>query len=206
MAGLLRLELLTPQGDLVQAQTYNKFFTIHGITMIFFFLIRRSRGVGNFLVPIMIGARDLAFPRSTYCRGMCTPWGGVHHRRHVTGGVDTGWTFYTPYSSTYANTNVILTALGSSLRLLVDPHRLNFVVTIHKMRAPGLTWFRFRCSSGALRHQPHHAPGHPRRRHHHPPVALERGLGIGSSIRPSGVIRCSSSIYFGSIPTRPCTS
>ena len=144
-AVLVRLELLTPQGDLVQAETYNKLFTMHGIIMIFFFLIPAIPAVlGNFLVPMMIGARDLAFPRLNLASwyiyilgGMFTLWA------LVSGGVDTGWTFYTPYSSTYTNTHVILTALGIFITgfssILTG---LNFIVTIHKMRAPGLTWFR----------------------------------------------------------------
>jgi cytochrome c oxidase subunit 1 len=145
MAVLLRLELLTPHGDLVQAETYNKLFTMHGITMVFFFLLPSIPAVlGNFLVPLMIGARDLAFPKlnllSWYVYTLGASFTVV---AMVTGGVDTGWTFYTPYSSTYANTNVIATALGVFITgfssILTG---LNFVVTIHKMRAPGLTWFR----------------------------------------------------------------
>jgi cytochrome c oxidase subunit 1 len=145
MAGLLRLQLLSPHGDLVQAETYNKLFTMHGITMIFFFLIPSIPAVlGNFLVPLMIGARDLAFPRINLLSWYIYTLGGLFTIvTMVTGGVDTGWTFYTPYSSTYANTNVILAALGVFITgfssILTG---LNFVVTIHKMRAPGLTWFR----------------------------------------------------------------
>src|SRR5512136_3090277 len=145
LAGMLRLALLTPHGDLVQAETYNKLFTMHGITMIFFFLIPSIPAVlGNFLVPIMVGARDLAFPRINLLSWYVYVLGGTFTLvAAVTGGVDTGWTFYTPYSSTYANTNVIVTALGVFITgfssILTG---LNFVVTIHKMRAPGLTWFR----------------------------------------------------------------
>ncbi|MDZ7289032.1 MAG: cytochrome c oxidase subunit I [candidate division KSB1 bacterium] len=144
-AVLIRLELLTPAGDLVQSENYNKLFTMHGIMMIFFFLIPAIPAVlGNFLVPMMIGARDLAFPRINllswyiYIIGSLFTFSAV-----LLGGVDTGWTFYTPYSSTYSNTNVILTALGVFITgfssILTG---LNFIVTIHKMRAPGLTWFR----------------------------------------------------------------
>ncbi len=144
-AVLIRLELLTPAGDLVMSETYNKLFTMHGVVMIFFFLIPSVPTVlGNFLVPIMIGARDLAFPRinllSWYifvAGGLFTLWAVV------TGGVDTGWTFYTPYSTAVSNTNVIATGIGVFITgfssILTG---LNFIVTIHKMRAPGLTWFR----------------------------------------------------------------
>src|SRR5438552_11835967 len=144
-AVLIRLELLTPQGDLVQAETYNKLFTMHGIIMVFFFLIPSIPAVlGNFLVPMMIGARDLAFPRLNLLSWYIYTIGGLFTLGAiVSGGVDTGWTFYTPYSSVYSNTHVIATAVGIFITgfssILTG---LNFIVTIHKMRAPGLTWFR----------------------------------------------------------------
>ncbi len=111
---LIRLELLTPRGDLVQSETYNKLFTMHGLIMIFFFLIPAIPSVlGNFLVPMMIGARDLAFPKLNLASWYVFMVGGVLTlSAALLGGVDTGWTFYTPYSSTYSNSNVILTALG----------------------------------------------------------------------------------------------
>ena len=144
-AVLFRLELLTPQGDLLQAETYNKLFTIHGLIMVFFFLIPSIPAVlGNFLIPMMIGARDLAFPRLNLLSWYVFMAGGLFTLAAIIlGGVDTGWTFYTPYSTTYANTYVILTATGVFITgfssILTG---LNFIVTIHKMRAPGLTWFR----------------------------------------------------------------
>ena len=141
----IRMELLTPAGDFVQADTYNKLFTMHGIIMVFFFLIPSIPAVlGNFLVPMMIGARDLAFPRLNLLSWYIYILGGTFTLWAVaTGGVDTGWTFYTPYSSTFSNTNVIPAALGIFITgfssILTG---LNFIVTIHRMRAPGLTWFR----------------------------------------------------------------
>jgi len=144
-AVLIRLELLTPKGDFVQAETYNKLFTMHGLIMIFFFLIPSIPAVlGNFLIPLMIGARDLAFPRLNLLSWYIFIIGGVFTLTAVvTGGVDTGWTFYTPYSSTYSNSAVVLTALGVFITgfssILTG---INFIVTIHKMRAPGMTWFR----------------------------------------------------------------
>ncbi|MFQ5737673.1 MAG: cytochrome c oxidase subunit I [Acidobacteriota bacterium] len=144
-AVLIRLELLTPQGDLMGAETYNRVFTMHGVIMIFFFLIPATPAVlGNFLVPMMIGARDLAFPRINLLSWYIYTVGGLFTLFSVSfGGVDTGWTFYTPYSSVYSNGNVALTAVGVFVAgfssILTG---LNFVVTIHKMRAPGLTWFR----------------------------------------------------------------
>jgi cytochrome c oxidase subunit 1 len=144
-AVLIRLELLTPPGDLVQSETYNKLFTMHGIIMIFFFLLPSIPAVlGNFLVPMMLGARDLAFPRINLLSWYVYIVGGLLTLIvAVAGGVDTGWTFYTPYSSTYANSHVMLTAVGVFITgfssILTG---LNFIVTIHTMRAPGLTWFR----------------------------------------------------------------
>ena len=106
---MFRLELLTPQGDLVQPETYNKLFTMHGVMMVFFFLIPSMPAVlGNFLLPMMIGARDLAFPRLNLLSWYIFMIGGLFTIYAViAGGVDTGWTFYTPYSSTYSNTHVI---------------------------------------------------------------------------------------------------
>lgn len=141
----IRLELATPQGDFVQADTYNKFFTLHGVIMVFLFLVPSIPAVlGNFLIPPMIGARDLAFPRINLLSWYIYMLGGVMTLyAMVSGGVDTGWTFYTPYSSAASHTNVIPTALAVFVAgfssILTG---LNFIVTIHRMRAPGMTWFR----------------------------------------------------------------
>src|SRR5436305_10950292 len=113
-ATLMRLELLTPDGSLVDAETYNKLFTMHGVVMVWFFLIPSIPNVlGNFLVPLMIGARDLAFPRLNllswyiYILGAAfTLWALVD------GGVDTGWTFYTPFSTSASTTNVMAVVVG----------------------------------------------------------------------------------------------
>lgn len=142
---MFRLELLTPQGDLLQSDTYNKFFTMHGIVMIFFFLLPAVPGVmGNFLVPLMIGAKDLAFPRINllswyvFIAGALLGLGAI-----ISGGVDTGWTFYTPYSSMYANSHVILAVAGAFIAGFSSiMTALNIIVTVHKLRAPGMTWFR----------------------------------------------------------------
>ncbi len=144
-ATMIRLELLTPAGDLFQAETYNKLFSMHGIIMVFFFLIPSIPAVlGNFLVPMMIGARDLAFPKLNLLSWYLFVAGGVFVLWSVVaGGVDTGWTFYTPYSSLFSNTHVVVAILGIFIAgfssILTG---LNFIVTIHKMRAPGMTWFR----------------------------------------------------------------
>jgi len=144
-AALMRLELLTPQGDLVLSETYNKLFTMHGVLMVWFFLIPSIPSVlGNFIIPLMIGARDVAFPKLNLLSWYLFMIGGffVMHAI-IIGGVDTGWTFYTPYSTAFSNTHVIEMAAGIFIAgfgsILTG---LNFIVTIHKLRAPGLTWFR----------------------------------------------------------------
>ncbi len=144
-AVLMRLNLIEPQGALVEPDTYNKLFSIHGIIMVFFFLVPSIPAtLGNFLIPLMIGARDVAFPKLNLMSWYVFVTGAACVMYAVmTGGVDTGWTFYTPYSSSYAHTQVIAAALGIFIAgfssILTG---LNFLVTIHKMRAPGMTWFR----------------------------------------------------------------
>jgi cytochrome c oxidase subunit 1 len=144
-ASAIRLELLTPASDLLESGTYNKVFTQHGVLMIFFFLIPSIPAVlGNFLLPIMIGAKDLALPRVNLL-SLYIYWvgGGLTVWALLQGGVDTGWTFYTPYSTTFSNTYVMAVGLGIFINgfssILTG---LNFIVTVHTMRAPGMTWFR----------------------------------------------------------------
>jgi cytochrome c oxidase subunit 1 len=145
MATLVRLELTTPEGDLFSADAYNKAFTLHGVIMVFFFLIPSIPAtLGNFLIPPMVGAKDLAFPRINLLSWYIYVVGGIFTLYAMAaGGVDTGWTFYTPYSSAASNTSVIPTALGVFVAgfssILTG---LNFIVTVHRMRAPGMTWFR----------------------------------------------------------------
>jgi cytochrome c oxidase subunit I len=144
-AAIIRLELLTPAGDLVASDTYNKLFSIHGIIMVFFFLVPIAPGVlGNFLIPLMIGAKDVALPRINLFSWYLFAIGGcVELCMMIAGGVDTGWTFTTPLSTHYVNTNVVAAAMGIFIAgfssILTG---INFIVTIHKMRAPGMTWFR----------------------------------------------------------------
>ncbi len=144
-AVMIRLELMTPEGDVLQADTYNKLFTMHGIMMIFFFLIPSVPAVlGNFLVPIMIGAKDLAFPRINLLSWYLYIIGGlITFWAILAGGVDTGWTFYPPYSTRYSYSQVVATIVGLFITGFSSIFTgLNFVVTVHRMRAPGLTWFR----------------------------------------------------------------
>ena len=144
-AGLVRWNLLVPDGSHMSAEAYNKAFTGHGVVMVFFFLIPSIPAtLGNFLIPLMIGAKDLAFPRINllswyiYIVGAALTMYAL-----LTGGLETGWTFYTPYSTVFAESNVAVAAVGIFIAgfssILTG---LNFIVTIHTMRAPGLTWFR----------------------------------------------------------------
>ena len=143
-AMLVRLELTTPEPTLMSANTYNRMFTLHGMVMIFLFMIPAIPGVfGNFCLPLMLGAKDVAFPRLNllslyvYWTGAALVLWGV-----ITGGADTGWTFYAPYSTTTPMTlfpvlfGVFIIGFSSILT------GLNFIVTIHTLRAPGITWMK----------------------------------------------------------------
>ncbi len=144
-ASLIRIHLLTPGGYLVTPETYNKLFTMHGVAMIFFFLIPSIPAVlGNFVIPIMIGAKDLAFPKINLLSWYIYLVGGSFVLySFATGGLDTGWTFYTPLSSIYSNSAVTPAVIGIFINgfssILTG---LNFIVTVHTMRAPGMTWMR----------------------------------------------------------------
>ena len=144
-AGVIRAELITPKGDFVSSDFYNKSFTAHGVIMVFFVLIPAIPSViGNFCLPLMLGAKDVAFPRINLISWYVYMAGAAFTLfALISGGVDSGWTFYTPLSTTYLNSNVMATATGLFIlgfaSILTG---LNFIVTIHRMRSPGLTWFR----------------------------------------------------------------
>ena len=146
-AALIRLDLLTPEGDLLSNEGYNRAFTLHGVIMVWFFLIPSIPNTfGNFLIPLMIGARDLAFPRLNLLSWYIYMLGGIFTVYVlIAGGVDTGWTFYTPLSSMFANGHVVLVAVAVFIvgfsSILTG---LNFIVTVHRLRAPGMTWGRLR--------------------------------------------------------------
>ncbi len=140
---LMRYELLTPETDFISPHTYNVFFTMHGSLMVFFFIIPGvAASLGNFLIPLMIGARDVAFPKLNigsywiYLAGTAILFGALLQP------ADTGWTYYTPYS-VQSQTDVVLITLGVFVlgfsSILTG---LNFIVTIHKLRCPGMTWGR----------------------------------------------------------------
>jgi len=143
-AMLVRLELLTPGPTIMDAMTYNRMFTLHGVVMIFLFMIPAIPGIfGNFLLPLMIGARDVAFPRLNlfsvylYLAGASIAVYGMIH-----GGADTGWTFYTPYSTTTITKVWPILLGGVVLGFGSIATGLNFIVTIHTLRAPGVTWMK----------------------------------------------------------------
>ena len=152
-ATIIRLELATPAGDLVSHDAYNKLFTAHGVIMVWLFLIPSIPSVlGNFLIPLMIGAKDLAFPKLNLLSWYLYITGGaVTLEALFLGGVDTGWTFYTPYSTMFSNTYVTLTLAGIFIvgfsSILTG---LNFIVTIHTLRAPAMGWFKLPLFAWAL--------------------------------------------------------
>lgn len=144
-ATLIRLQLLTPNGALVSAASYNRLFTAHGVIMVWMFLIPSIPSVlGNFLVPLMVGARDMAFPRLNLLSWYLYVLGGaVTLGALAFGGVDTGWTFYTPFSTMFSNSNVVLTLAGVFVvgfsSILTG---LNIIVTVHTQRTQGMHWMR----------------------------------------------------------------
>lgn len=142
---LFRLELLTPNPLFMSSETYNRLFSLHGIIMVWFFLIPSVPNViGNFVLPLMLGAKDLAFPKINLASWYIFNLGGIVTLAAVVlGGIDTGWTFYTPFSTAYSNSFVLLAVIGIVISGFSSIFTaLNFIVTTHKMRAPGLTWFR----------------------------------------------------------------
>src|SRR5215475_9180601 len=143
--GLVRLELMAPHGLFLTSDAYNRLFSLHGIIMVWFFLVPSIPAtMGNFLLPLMIGAHDVAFPRLNLLSWYLYVFGAAFAvYALVSGGVDTGWTFYTPLSTTYATGYVIAAAAGVfvvGFSSIVTG--LNFIATIHRMRCPGMTWFR----------------------------------------------------------------
>jgi len=152
-ATLIRLELATPQGDIVSHDGYDKLFTAHGVVMVWLFLIPSIPSVlGNFLLPLMLGAKDLAFPRLNLASWYLYVGGGlVTLAALFLGGVDTGWTFYTPYSTMFSNGYVVLTLVGIFIvgfsSILTG---LNFIVTTHVLRPRGMGWFQLPMFAWAL--------------------------------------------------------
>jgi cytochrome c oxidase subunit I len=145
---LVRLTLLTPSHKLfgkvlIDADTYNRVFTLHGAIMVFLFIIPSVPGsLANFVLPLMLGAKDVAFPRLNlasfylWCTGAVLAVASM-----IFGAVDTGWTFYTPYSTTTQNAVGLMTMAVFILGFSSIFTGLNFIATVHKLRAPGMGWF-----------------------------------------------------------------
>jgi cytochrome c oxidase subunit I len=152
LALVLRTELWTPARNFLDADMYNQVFTLHGAIMIFFFLVPSVPTVlGNFVLPLQLGAKDVAFPRLNLASFYIYVLGALFTLTAIlTGGVDTGWTFYTPYSATTGG-NVLMMTLGIFIlgfsSILTG---VNFIVTIHKMRSPGITWAKLSLNLWAL--------------------------------------------------------
>ena len=144
-ATMIRLDLATPDGAIMSAETYNKTFTFHGVVMVWFFLIPSiPTTLGNFLLPLMIGARDVAFPRLNLASWYLYIIGGLFTIcALIEGGVDTGWTFYTPFSTMFSNSNVFLVIVGVFVTGFSTIFTgINFIVTTHTLRMPGMSWFK----------------------------------------------------------------
>lgn len=141
---LVRLELLTPKRTIMSAEQYNRAFTLHGAIMIFLFIIPSiPAALGNFVLPLMLGAKDVAFPRLNLASWYVYVLGSLFAvTAMITGGVDTGWTFYTPYSTTSASSVTTMTLAAFILGFSSIFTGVNFIATTHKLRAPGLTWYR----------------------------------------------------------------
>jgi cytochrome c oxidase subunit I len=144
-AALVRYNLIVPEGMIASAEAYNRLFTMHGVVMVWFFLVPAVPvTLGNFLIPLMLGARDLAFPRLNLLSWYLFIAGGlVVLYALFWGGLDTGWTFYTPLSTNYSYGNVVAAVIGVFLAGFSSiATGLNFIVSIHRLRAPGMTWYR----------------------------------------------------------------
>jgi cytochrome c oxidase subunit I len=144
-AALMRYNLIVPGGMIGSAETYNRLFTMHGVLMVWFFLVPVVPvTLGNFLLPLMIGARDLAFPRLNLLSWYLFVFAGlvVLYAMFI-GGVDTGWTFYTPFTSIYSTGHVVATVVAIIIAgFSTIATGLNFIVSIHRLRAPGMTWYK----------------------------------------------------------------
>lgn len=152
LALLVRTELWTPAKTFIEANTYNQLFTLHGAIMVFLFLVPSvPAALGNFFLPLQLGAKDVAFPRLNLLSFYLYLTGAfIAIISIINGGIDTGWTFYTPYSSTTGGAVTVMVfgifVIGFSSILT----GVNFITTIHKMRAPGLTWSKLSLFSWSL--------------------------------------------------------
>ena len=143
-AMMIRTEHVKPSHTFMNAETYNRVFTLHGAIMIFLFLIPSMSAIfGNFALPMMLGAKDLAFPKLNLASYYVYVFGASFMLLAIAlGGIDTGWTFYTPYSTSTSSTVVPMVAGIFIVGFTSIMTGINFIVTIHKMRPPGMTWFK----------------------------------------------------------------
>lgn len=141
---VVRTELFAPGKTILDADAYNRAFTLHGAVMVFLFIIPSiPAALGNFVLPVMLGAKDVAFPRLNLASYHLWIFGAVFFLMSmILGAADTGWTFYTPYSTT--TTSAVIPAITGAFILGFSSifTGINFIVTIHKMRPPGMTWFK----------------------------------------------------------------
>jgi len=142
-AMLVRTQLLSPKGSIMDQETYNRVFTLHGVIMVFLFIIPSiPAALGNFVLPLMLGAKDVAFPRMNLASFYIYVVGAIIALVSiVTGAVDTGWTFYTPYSTTSNASVSMMTFAAFVLGFSSIFTGINFIATVHKLRAPGMGWF-----------------------------------------------------------------
>jgi cytochrome c oxidase subunit I len=141
---VVRAELFSPDQVMMDADAYNRLFTFHGIVMVFLFIVPSiPASLGNFVLPIQLGAKDVAFPRLNLASFYIYAFGALFAVYSiVTGAVDTGWTFYTPYSAVSDTSVLPMTMAVFIMGFASILTGINFITTIHKMRAPGLTWNR----------------------------------------------------------------
>jgi|JI10StandDraft_1071094.scaffolds.fasta_scaffold56944_3 cytochrome c oxidase subunit 1 len=153
-ASMVRWELFSPNydelgvaiegGKIFEGDTYNRLFTLHGLVMVFLVIIPGiPAALGNFVLPLQLGAKDVAFPKLNLASYYIYIVGTVMALwAAIAGGVDTGWTFYTPYSSGVDGSVVMMVMAAFVLGFSSIFTGMNFIVTVHKMRAPGMTWER----------------------------------------------------------------
>ena len=149
---LVRTELLAPGKTIVEANTYNRLFTLHGAVMVFLVIIPSiPASLGNIILPLQLGAKDVAFPRLNLLSFYVYLVGaGFALYSMISGAVDTGWTFYTPYSTTTQTSVISMTLAAFILGFSSIFTGLNFIATIHSLRAPGMTFFRMPLFAWAL--------------------------------------------------------
>jgi cytochrome c oxidase subunit 1 len=208
LALLIRAEHMSGTPTIIDADTYNQVFTLHGAVMTFLFIIPGiPAALGNFVLPIMLGAKDVAFPRLNLLSWYLWLFGSCWRSLDRLGGLDTGWTFYTPYSTHHGHGGGPGDAGRVHPRLQLDLHRPELHRDDPQAAAPGMTWFRMPLFLwGPLRHGDHPDPGHAGARHHAAAADRRARLQIGIFDPGSAATRCCTSTSSGSTATRRSTS